>query len=169
MSHQQPVLSAIVAMGENRVIGKDNQLLWRLPADLKHFKNLTSGHPVLMGRKTYQSIGKPLPDRTNIILTHDSQFSAPDCVVVNSAETAVSMAIELDQDEVFIIGGAEIYKQLLPQTQRLYLTLVHHNFDGDTYFPELLAAEWQEISREKNQADDKNPYDYTFVLMERIK
>ncbi len=168
MPHQKPILSAIVAMAEDRVIGKDNQLLWRLPADLKHFKTITSGHPVLMGRKTYESIGRPLPDRTNIILTRDTRFSAPDCIIVNSAETAISMAIEIDQDEVFIIGGAEIYSQLLPQTQRLYLTLVEHAFKGDTYFPILIADEWREVSREKHQKDDKNPYDYSFVVMERI-
>lgn len=168
MTHSKPILSAIAAMAENRVIGQDNQLPWRLPADLAHFKTLTTGHPVLMGRKTYKSIGRPLPNRTNIILTRDPDFSAPDCIVVTSAETAVTMAIEIDQEEVFIIGGAEIYQQLLPKIQKLYLTLVHHPFKGDAYFPELPASEWQEISREKHSKDDKNEYDYSFVVMKRV-
>src|SRR3990167_6950714 len=107
MNSVKPVLSAIVAMAENHVIGKDNQIPWRLPADLKHFKTITSGHPVLMGRKTYESIGKPLPGRTNIILTRDTQYSAPDCVIVNNLEDALSLANELDMDEIFVIGGAE--------------------------------------------------------------
>lgn len=168
MNHQKPIISAIAAMAENRVIGKDNKMPWHLPADLKHFKATTSGHPVVMGRKTYESIGKPLPDRTNIILTRDLQYSAPDCVILNSIETALSMANELDMDEIFIIGGAEVYRQLLPVTQRVYLTIVHHNFDGDAFFPELKADEWQEVSRERHTADDKNKYDYSFVVMERV-
>lgn len=168
MNHQKPVISAIVAMAENRVIGKDNKMPWHLPADLKHFKGTTSGHPVLMGRKTYESIGKPLPDRTNIIMTRDTQYSAPDCVILNSIETALSMANELDMDEIFVIGGAEIYRQLLPQIQRVYLTIVHHSFDGDAFFPELNADEWHEVSRERHAADEKNKFDYSFVVMERV-
>lgn len=168
MTSNKPVLSAIAAMSENRVIGKDNQMPWSLPADLKHFKTITSGHPVLMGRKTFESIGKPLPNRTNIVITRDASYSAPDCLIVTSAETALDMALEQDMTEVFVIGGAEIYKQLLPQIQRLYLTLIHHKFEGDTFFPELFASEWREVSREKHLADEKNKYDYSFVVMERI-
>lgn len=168
MTHNKPVLSAIAAMAEDRVIGKDNQMPWHLPADLKHFKTTTNGHPVLMGRKTFESIGKPLPNRTNIIITRDASYSAPDCLIVTSAEAALSMALEQEMTEVFVIGGAEIYKQLLPQIQRLYLTLIHHKFEGDTYFPELLADEWREVSREKHLADEKNKYDYSFVLLERV-
>lgn len=167
MPHSKAILSAIVAMAENQVIGNDNQLPWQLPADLKHFKTLTSGHPILMGRKTYASIGRPLPNRTNIILTRDPHFSAQDCIVVTQAETALSLAAEIDQEEIFVIGGADIYRQLLPKIQRLYLTLVHHSFPGDAHFPELNADEWKEVSRVRHAADDKNPYDYSFVLMER--
>lgn len=162
-----PILSAIVAMAENRVIGNGNKMPWHLPADLKHFKAVTNGHPVLMGRKTYESIGKPLPNRTNMIITRDRQYSAQDCLVINDINTALSMAEELDQTEVFIIGGAEIYQQLMPKVQRLYLTKVHHHFTGDAYFPELNASEWCEISHETHEADDKNPYAYTFITLER--
>lgn len=168
MNQNQPVLSAIAAAGENRVIGKDNKMPWHLPADLKHFKTLTSGHPVLMGRKTYESIGKPLPNRTNIIMTRDMNYSAPDCIIVTSVETAVSMASELDMDEIFVIGGAEVYRQLLPQIQRVYLTEIHHQFEGDAYFPELNTQEWKEVSRERHAADEKNQYEYSFVVLERI-
>lgn len=167
MTNQNPVLSAIVAMDENRVIGLNNKMPWHLPADLKHFKTITAGHPVLMGRKTFLSIGKPLPNRTNIILTRDPQFSAQDCLVVPQLETALSMAQEFDQHEIFVIGGAEIYRQLLPRVQRLYLTIVHHQFQGDTFFPEWEAAEWQEVSRERHAADEQNAYDYTFLILER--
>lgn len=169
MPHPTPTLSAIAAMAENRVIGKDNKMPWHLPADLKHFKNITSGHPVLMGRKTFESIGQPLPNRTNIILTRDSSYSAGDCLVVTEAETAISMASEIDQDEIFVIGGAEIYKHLLPQIQRLYLTIVHESFTGDTFFPALKEEEWREVSAEHHRRDEKNAYDYSFIVMERVK
>lgn len=167
MTYQKPVLSAIAAMAENRVIGLDNRMPWHMPADLKHFKTVTSGHPVLMGRKTFESIGKPLPNRANIILTRDKQFSAQDCIVVSHPDAALSMAQELDQEEVFVIGGAEIYRALLPRVDRIYLTIIHHQFAGDAYFPELNPAEWREVSREKHLADEKNAYDYSFIIFER--
>lgn len=160
-------LTGIVAMGENRVIGKNNQLPWRLPADLKHFKRLTTGHPILMGRKTFESIGRPLPDRTNIILTRDPTYSMPGCVVVTSLKDALAHAVMLESREVFVIGGAEIYRQTLPSLSRLYLTIVHHFFDGDAFFPELAPDEWKEISREFHHSDVENPYDYSFVMLER--
>jgi len=132
-----PLISIIAAVAENRAIGIHNRLPWHLPADLKYFRNKTLGHHVIMGRKNYQSIGKPLPQRTNIVITRDPGFDAPGCVVVNSIDAALAAA---DGDpEVFIIGGAGIYAQSLPFADRLYLTLVHHSFEGDTYFPEL---EW---------------------------
>src|SRR3990167_3943942 len=168
MKRQKPIISAIAAMTEHRVIGKGNKMPWHLPADLKHFKTITNGHQVLMGRKTYESIGNPLPNRTNIILTRDHKYSAPDCIILNDAESAVSLATELDMDEIFVIGGAEIYRQLMPQIQRVYLTIVHHDFEGDAFFPELKMDEWQEISRERNTADEKNKFDYSFVVMERV-
>lgn len=162
-----PTLSAIVAMAENRVIGNGNKMPWHLPADLKHFKAVTNGHPVLMGRKTFESIGKPLPNRTNMIITRDRQYSAQDCLIVNDISTALSMAQEIDQNEIFVIGGAEIYKQLLPKVQRLYLTKIHHLFVGDTHFPELNMSEWHEVLREDHEPDDKNAYAYSFITLER--
>lgn len=168
MPHQKPMIAAIAAMAENRVIGLNNSMPWQMPADLKHFKTVTSGHPVIMGRKTFASIGRPLPNRTNIILTRDENFSATNCLVVTQTDQALSLALELDQEEVFIIGGAEIYQHLMPAIQRIYLTIIHHTFEGDAFFPELNLQEWREVSREKHPADEKNNYDYSFVVMERI-
>lgn len=164
----QPTLSAIVAMAENRVIGKNNQLPWHLPADLKHFKAITTGNPILMGRKTYESIGKPLPNRTNIIITRDTNFTAPGCFVVNSIEKAITLASEQGSKEIFIIGGAEVYRQLLPHIERIYLTLVHSNIDGDTYFPELDPNVWHELNRETHAADEANGYAYSFIELGRV-
>jgi dihydrofolate reductase len=164
-----PIISAVVAMAENRVIGKNNQLPWHLPADLKHFKAITTGHPVIMGRKTYLSIGKPLPNRTNIIITRDQTFKAPGCIVTTSIDQAIERASENNIAEIFIIGGAEIYQQLFPRIQRIYITIVHHAFEGDAYFPELNNNAWREINRIKYAADEKNLYDYSFVTLERIK
>lgn len=159
-------LSAVVAMSENRVIGKDNQLPWHLPADLRHFKQITMGKPILMGRKTFESIGRALPGRTNIVITRDSHFNAPNCLVVNSIETALVSAG--DQEEVFVIGGAQLFQQMLAQIQRLYLTVIHKNFDGDAFFPELNMNEWREIKHENHEPDDQNKYDYSFIMLDRI-
>lgn len=164
-----PLLSAIVAMAENRVIGANNQLPWYLPADLAHFKSITTGHPIVMGRKTYESIGKPLPNRTNIILTRDPDYQVNDCIVVSSIDDAIATAAADEQQEIFIIGGAEVYKQLLPRIQRLYITFVYHPFEGDVYFPELNMQEWREISNEPHPADEKNIYPYRFLVLEKIK
>ncbi|EKD70031.1 MAG: Dihydrofolate reductase [uncultured bacterium] len=167
MKSSQPILSAIAAISENRVIGKANQLLWRLPADLKHFKSLTSGHPIIMGRKTYESIGKPLPNRKNIVLTRDSKFQANGCQVVTTLADAIKYAKQECGDEIFIIGGADIYQQALPEIDRLYLTIVHHEFDGDAYFPLLKADHWKEIACERHGADADNPFDYSFLMLEK--
>lgn len=164
----QPRLSAIVAMGENRVIGKNNQLPWHLPADLKHFKQLTTGHPILMGRKTHESIGKPLPNRLNIILTRDRAYQSAGCEIVYAIGQALQLAATNANDELFIIGGADIYRQAMPWVQRIYLTIVHHTFDGDAYFPELAANEWRETSRERFEADEVNPFAYSFVTLDRV-
>lgn len=164
----RPLISAIVAMAKNRVIGKNNQLPWHLPADLKHFKLITTGHPILMGRKTYESIGKPLPNRTNIVLTRDKSYHAPGCLVVNSLDEAIKFAESEENKEIFIIGGAEIYRQLLGAIERIYLTVVQHEFEGDAYFPELDQKEWKEIEREEHGADEKNEYGYSFIILERI-
>lgn len=164
----RPLISAIVAMAENRVIGKNNQLLWHLPADFKHFKATTTGHPILMGRKTYESIGKPLPNRTNIIITRKKEWTAPGCIIVASINDAIKEAANIDQQEIFIIGGAEIFQQALSLIQRIYLTIVHYVFDGDTYFPELDKKEWKEVIHETHSADQQNPYSYSFLVLERV-
>lgn len=167
MTNSLPKISAIVAMSENHVIGDDNQLPWHLPADLKHFKTITSGHPILMGRKTYESIGRPLPNRTNIIITRNASYEAPGCIVVQSIHEAVERAAAIGSNEIFIIGGAEVYKQLLPNIERIYLTIVHDVFDGDAFFPEFNANDWIEKERARHDADENNEYAYSFILMER--
>lgn len=156
-------LIAVVAMAQNRVIGKQNQLPWRMPADLQHFKSVTMGKPVIMGRKTYESIGRPLPGRLNIIVTRDLNYKAPGCEVVSSPGVALSLVAA--QPEACLIGGSELYKQLLPEVSQIYLTVIHHDFDGDAYFPELDKNEWQEVSREDHQADENNAYDYSFIIL----
>ena len=154
-------------MAENRVIGVNNTLPWRLPADLKHFRKLTTGHHVIMGRRNYESIGKPLPDRTNIVITHDPNYRAPGCLVAHSIEEA--LAIANSDPEIFVIGGAEIYRQALNSADRLYLTLIHAHINGDTYFPEFDGSHWQEVERERHEADERNPYPYTFLIYARNK
>ena len=158
------IVSQIAAMSENHVIGKDNQLLWHMPNDLKHFKNTTSGHTVIMGRKTFDSVGKPLPRRRNIIITRQ-HIAIEGCEVVNSIEAA--MALCKDENEVFLVGGAEIYKLSLHLTDRIYLTIIHHHFDGDSFFPEVSKNEWKEISHENHPADEKNAFPYSFILYQR--
>jgi dihydrofolate reductase len=158
-------ISAIVAMSENRVIGRNNQLPWHLPADLRHFKKITLGNPILLGRKTYESIGHALPDRCNVVITRDANFQAPGCIVVNSVETALT-SVEYS-NEIFVIGGALLFEQLLPRTERIYLTIVHHEFEGDTFFPELDSHEWKEVSRERFPADEENKYAYSFITLDR--
>jgi dihydrofolate reductase len=170
MKHSEhPVISAIVAMSENRVIGKDNKMPWHLPADLRHFKAITTGSPILMGRKTYQSIGRPLPNRINIIITRDTTFQAPGCVVVNSLDEAVHHATGENVKEIFIIGGAEVYRQLMPDIEKIYLTIIHHEFDGDTFFPELNVKEWKEVACTDFTADAENAYSYSFLRLERVQ
>jgi dihydrofolate reductase len=158
---------AVAAMSENRVIGYRKQLPWKhMAADLHRFKTVTMGKPILMGRSTYDSIGKPLSGRCNIVITRDPELCAPGCVIVNSIERAIEAAGY--SEEIYIIGGASLYEHLLPRAQRIYLTHIHHKFDGDTYFPELNMKEWKEVAREAHKADDKNPYPYTFVTLDRI-
>ena len=156
-------ISAIAAMADNRIIGKNNQLPWHLPADLKHFKALTTGHPILMGRKTFESIGRPLPNRVNIILTRNPNYTATGCIIVTSIEAALNA-----HNELFVIGGADVYRECLPHVQHLYLTIVHHHFDGDTYFPELNMHEWQESSRIRHEPDAENAYAYSFITLQRL-
>lgn len=160
-----PFVSIIVAMTENRVIGVNNALPWRLPADLKRFRQITTGHAIIMGRRNHASIGKPLPDRTNIVVTRNLDYQAPGCVVVHSIDAAIQYA--QSDPEIFIIGGAEIYRQTLAYANRLYLTLVHADVGGDTYFPEFNLAAWRELSRERHNADAKNPHAYTYIKLEK--
>jgi dihydrofolate reductase len=159
-------ISIVVAMAADGVIGRDNQLPWHLPADLKHFKQTTMGKPILMGRKTWESIGRPLPGRTSIVITRDRTYTAEGCVVVNSIDAA--MAAAAGQDEVMVIGGADLYRQLLPRADTIYLTRVHEAFDGDTRFPEISNSEWHEVARSDYEADEKNHHDYSFIRLERV-
>jgi len=159
-------LALIAAMAGNRVIGRDNQLPWRLSADLRHFKALTMGKPVIMGRNTYESIGKPLPGRSNIVVTRDPNYRAPGCEVVHSLEQALEAAA--GHAEAMVIGGSELYRQTLHRADRLYLTLVKAEVQGDTLFPELDPSQWRELERESHRADASNDYDYDFVILERV-
>lgn len=159
-------LTAVVALDENRVIGLDNKLPWNMPADLQHFKKITLGKPILMGRKTYESIGRPLPKRRNIIISRDKNFAADGCEIFASPDAALH-ALQ-DCPEVMLIGGAQLFSQLLPKLTHLELTTIHHQFMGDTFFPELDFTQWQEITRETHPADAENPYSYTFLSYEKI-
>jgi len=160
------ILSIITAMDENRLIGKENGLPWKLPADLQFFKKVTMSKPIIMGRKTFESIGRPLPGRRNIIITRDQSFSADGCEVVFSPESAVDAVSNVD--EAMVIGGANIYQQLIPSADRLYLTKVAGEFDGDAWFPEINFSEWQLSEKEDHLADEKNETDYSFQVFDRI-
>lgn len=163
--------SMIVAMSENRVIGINNKLPWYLPNDLKYFKQVTMGKPIIMGRKTYESIGKPLPGRANIVITRNTQWQAEGVKVAHSLEQAIALAEAISnidgQSEVMIIGGDQIYKACLPQVDRVYLTKVHAEVQGDAWFPEVDWSSWQEVGREDLQAEGANPYDYSFIVYDR--
>ncbi|MGB3545428.1 MAG: dihydrofolate reductase [Saprospiraceae bacterium] len=164
-----PRISAIVATDTRRTIGDAGQIPWFLPADLKYFKRITQGHAIIMGRKTFESIGRPLPKRHNIVLTRDPFYVASGVSVVHSPAEALRLAAETETEEIFIIGGEEIYRQTLPHTDRVYLTEVATTVDGgDAFFPALPAGEWVETSREEQEKDAKNPFDYTFVVLERV-
>lgn len=154
------------AVAENGVIGKRNALPWYLPADLKHFKDVTMGKPIIMGRTTYESIGRALPGRVNVVLTSQAGFTAEGCKVVHSVEEALQAAPEAE--EVVVIGGGAIYKEFLPLAQKIYLTEVHSSIEGDIYFPELNKAEWREEARQDFNSDDKNPYNYSFITLQRV-
>ncbi len=159
------MLSIIVAASENNVIGKNNQLLWHLPDDLKHFKATTKGHHVIVGRKTYESQGRPLPQRTNIIVTRNRNYNAEGCIVVDSLDKALNLTQQ--DDEPFIIGGEQIYRMALPLVDRIYLTWVHAEFEGDTFFPELDMQHWKEISRKYYPKDDRNEYSFSIIVLDR--
>lgn len=166
-------LSLIVAAAENGVIGKDNQMPWHLPEDLKYFKRITMGKPVVMGRKTFESIGRPLPGRPNIVITRNTDYQAQGADVLHDLSSAEAhcedLAVFEDFGEVMIIGGAELYRQALPEVDRIYLTRVHADVEGDTSFPVFDESHWQVISREFHSADSKNSYDYSFLILDRIR
>lgn len=162
---ERPLISAIVAAAENNAIGKDNQLLWHLPNDLRFFKRNTTGHPIIMGRKTYESVGKPLPNRRNIIITRQTGYAVEGAEVVHSLGEALDSCS--GEPEVFVLGGAEIYEQALPFVDRIYLTRVHAELPGDSFFPELNEQEWQLASAESHPADDRHAYSYTFRIYKR--
>lgn len=157
-------ISIIVAMAQNRIIGVNNSLPWHLPGDMKWFRRHTLGKSVVMGRKTYESIGKPLPDRSNIVVTRNPEYTAPGCTVVTSIDAALEAAGE---GEVMIMGGADLYRQMLPRADRLYLTLVHTEIEGDAFFPEIDWDQWREEERQDCVHDERNPYDYSFLVLSR--
>lgn len=159
------IISIIAAMADNRVIGIENSLPWNLPADMKWFRQQTMNKPVLMGRKTFDSIGKPLPNRRNIVISRDTALVIEGCDVVGTIDEALQLCA--DVEEVMIIGGASFYEQMLPRAKRLYLTLVHADIEGDAWFPELDFNQWQEKQRIDHHADEVNGFDYSFVILER--
>ena len=158
------IVSVIVAAAQNQVIGDGNDIPWRLSSDLKYFKKITSGHHIIMGRKTFDSIGKPLPKRINVVLTRDLMYIATGVVVAHSIEEALSIAYDNGEEEVFIIGGGQIYEQSQPYWDKVYLTRVMANPPGEVRFPELAADEWELISEESHSAGERDEYDYTFEV-----
>ncbi len=157
------MVTIIAAIAENNALGKNNDLIWHLPADLKRFKKVTTGHYILMGRKTFESIGKPLPNRTSVIISRNDNYFVDGCLVADSLEKALELAE--DEEELFIIGGAQIYEHALAQNlvDKLDITMVHHSFEADVFFPEIDTRIWKEVAREDFKADEKNKYDYSFV------
>lgn len=158
-------ISIIAAMGNKRVIGIENRLPWQLPADMQWFRRCTMGKPIIMGRTTFESIGKPLPGRKNIVVTRNKQYQLDGAVVVHSLEAAIE-AVQGD-DEAMIIGGSNIYNQALDIANKLYITHIHADFEGDSWFPAYDESQWSVVSREEHLADEKNGYDYSFVVLER--
>ena len=159
----------VAAMGSNREIGLGKGLPWHLPADLKHFKNLTLGHHLIMGRATYESIGRLLPDRTMIVVTRQRDYRAPGCLVAHTIEDAIALAESRDETEAFVIGGAQVYAQSLLIADRLYLTQVHTRVACDVHFPDFDRAEWQEVERREHPADENNGHPFTFSTLERAR
>ncbi len=162
------MISLVVAAANNNVIGKDNQLLWKLPSDMKHFKNVTWGMPVVMGRKTFESLGKPLPGRKNIVLSKQNGWEEEGVIVVKKIEDAVFLVQQMDVKEMMVIGGGEIYKALFEKAKRIYLTRVDGELEGDTYFPVIDPKAWHLVSQQDHEADEKHAYNYSFQLWERI-
>ena len=160
-----PNLSIIAALSDNRVIGRDNRLPWHMPADLAHFKRLTMGKPIIMGRRTWESLPGLLPHRTHVIVARDREYAAQGGLVVHSIQQALDLVG--DADEMMVVGGANLYAQTLPLASRMYLTVLHARFEGDTVFPDYDEAEWREVERESHPADERNPHAYTFLNLAR--
>ncbi|MCV6615564.1 MAG: type 3 dihydrofolate reductase [Cellvibrionaceae bacterium] len=162
-------LCLVVAAAQNNVIGVDNELPWHLPEDLKYFKRITMGKPIVMGRKTFESIGRPLPGRHNIVITRQHNWQREGVTVVHDVESAIAAAAaEPNQAELMVIGGAEIYRQALPLAERIYLTRVACELEGDAFFPELAPQQWRQVACEQYAACERNPYDYAFCVLERV-
>jgi len=163
------IISIIAALDEKGGIGKDNGLPWRLKSDLKRFKSITMGHHLIMGRKTYETIGKPLPGRTMIIVTHNPNYHPNGCIIVKSIEEALSVVEKNNESEVFIIGGGDIFRQSIDMADKIYLTNIHTVVNADTYFPEIEASSWNMVWCEENKRSEKNEYDSDFKILLRIK
>lgn len=160
------MVTLIVAMGKNRAIGKDNQLLWHLPNDLKHFKEMTSGHPIVMGRKTYESIGKPLPNRTNIVISRQKEWFEEGILIVGSIKEALKFAQKIDPD-VFVVGGGHIYEQTIAEADRLEVTWVDAEIEADTFFPEIDLSLWEKTNEIAHEKDEKHEFNFCFQTFER--
>jgi len=164
------IISIIVAQAENKAIGKDNQMIWHLPKEFAHFKRTTLGHCMIMGRKNFESIGKPLPGRTSIVITRNKDYEVPDSVIkTHSLEEAIGIAQKKEEKEVFIIGGGEIYKEGMKLANKLYITTVHESFEADVFFPEVEKDKWKLVSSEKHEADEKNKYKFTIEVFEAVR
>lgn len=162
------MVTIIAAIAENNALGKNNDLIWYLPADLQRFKKVTSGYPIIMGRNTFESIGKPLPNRTTVIVTRNKEYTQKKCLIANSLEKAIRLVEK--SEKIFIIGGAQIYKEAMEKqlADQLDITLVHDTFEADVYFPEIDTNIWQEVSRENHNPDEKNKHNYSFVTYKKL-
>lgn len=158
------MISIVVAMDKERVIGRDNQLPWHLPADLTHFKRITMGHVIVMGRKTYEAIGRPLPGRTNVILTKNPAYQVDGCLIMHTVEDVLQ---RFSNEPIDVIGGAQIVRLFLPYVDTLHLTIIDASFPGDVYFPEISMEEWKLVSKQKGSKDEANPYDYYFLTYKK--
>ena len=161
------MLKILVAFDENRVIGKNNTLIWHLPADLKRFKALTTGHVIIMGRKTFESIGKPLPNRTTIVISRQADLQLEGAIITHSVEEAILKAKSLTREDIFIVGGAEIYALSLPLADQILVTQLHDIFEGDAFFPEIPLDSWEVIERERGVTDEQNAYQYSYLTYSR--
>lgn len=162
-------ITIVAAVDEQKVIGKEGTLPWHLPADMRHFKTITMGHPVVMGRKTFESIGTPLPGRTNIVLSRRTDYEAPGCIVVGGVDEAIDAACTEDTDRIMVIGGEAVFRQFLPRTDAMELTTVHGEYDGDVYFPEFDEDDWEVVDETHREADEANEVALTFRRLKRLR